>query len=287
MSNSALVDTISENKPGDLDKLRQDLAGAAGQSQETSRQQEQQLESDEPEKYRGKSRTEVIEMHRNAERKIGQSGNELGQYKQLTDQLLDLKRRDDLAKGGAEAEEEEEPLPEITQTEILDDPDAAIGRAIDARLNRAERKKERQAEETQEAKLQTAFAQRHPDANEIVQDPEFQEFVTGSPSRQMLATAALNTGNLYAANVLLDEWKARTSSASDEVTKESDGDTNIDAARKATTLSTGASTASDAPTGKVYSRLDLIRLKLTDPEAYGSEAFQQEIMRAYADGRVK
>jgi hypothetical protein len=289
MSNSALVDTLNDDKPGNLDQLRKDLAGAAGKTRKDAKAEEDQFDDTVPEKYRGKSIEDVIEMHQNAEKKIGQTGNELGQYKMLTDQLLDLKRRDDLNKGGADVEEEEENLPKITQSEILDDPDTAIGKAIDARLSRAERKQERKEEQTEAERLQQAFTTRHPDAQAIVQDEEFQKFVTSSPSRQMLASAALNAGNLYAANVLLDEWKdiQQESNSQDEGKDSADEKDPLADARKASTLSAGQSTASNAPTGKVYNRLDLIRLKLEDPEAYGSEAFQQEIMRAYADGRVK
>jgi hypothetical protein len=288
MSNDALVDIKSSDVPGNAERVKKELAEAAAGNRKASDREEKKLEQDEtPEKYRGKSIEDVIQMHQNAERKIGQTGNELGQYKQLTDQLLDLKRRDDLAKGGAEAEEEDEPLPKITQTEILDDPDTAIGKAIEARLSRVERKREQKAEATQAEQLQTAFAARHPDAQEIAQDPEFQEFVNKSQSRQMLAAAALNAGNLFAANTILDEWKASRSQNSDESSEDENTDPNLEEARKASTLSTGASNTKDAPTGKVYNRLDLIRLKLEDPEAYGSEVFQQEIMKAYAEGRVR
>lgn len=282
MSNSALVDIKNEDGVGNLDKLRKDLAEAVTKPVEDAPAEEPK--SQEPEKYRGKSREDIMEMHMNAERKIGMTGNELGQYKQLTDQLLDLKRRDDLAKGGAEAEEEE-PLPAITSTDILDNPEEALGRAIDARLNRVERQREKKEQQTQEERLAAAFNSRHPDAAELANDPEFVEFVQSSPSRQMLASAALQAGNLYAANTLLDEYKSRKPKA--EEREEPARDSNIEAARKASTVSTGASSASDAPAGKVYSRLDLIRLKLEDPETYGSEAFQDEILRAYAEGRVK
>lgn len=283
MSNSALVDIKNEDGVGNLDKLRKDLAEAVTNPAEDAPAEEPK--SQEPDKYRGKSREEIMEMHMNAERKIGMTGNELGQYKQLTDQLLDLKRREDLAKGGAEPEEDEVPLPSITSTDILDNPEEALGRAIDARLNRVERQRAKKEQETQEQKLAAAFNSRHPDAAELANDPEFVEFVQSSPSRQMLASAALQAGNLYAANTLLDEYKSRKPQAEDR--EEPKRDSNLEAARRASTVSTGASSASDAPAGKVYSRLDLIRLKLEDPETYGSENFQNEILRAYAEGRVK
>ena len=53
--------------------------------------------------------------------------------------------------------------------------------------------------------------------------------------------------------------------------------------------------AANAPTtgnqqtaaGKVYRRADLIALKQQRPEVYADPVFQQEILQAYADGRVK
>ena len=128
MSNDKLVDL--ENEVGNVDRVRKQLTEAVATPQ--APEPEATDEPKEPQKYQGKTREEIIEMHRNAERKIGQTGNELGQYKQLTDQLLDLKRRDDLSSQGVEVEEE--PLPKITSEEILDDPDAAIEKAVEARL---------------------------------------------------------------------------------------------------------------------------------------------------------
>ena len=45
-------------------------------------------------------------------------------------------------------------------------------------------------------------------------------------------------------------------------------------------------TSSESTAGKkIYRRADLIRLKNSDPERY--ESLQEEILQAYADGRVK
>lgn len=283
---STLVDP--DNTPGDIDALKKSLAEAGASS---AKQNEIAKEASEiPEKYRGKSVEEIIEMHRNAESELGRRGNELGQYKQLTDQLLDLKRRDDLVKGGAAPEsldEDDEPYPKITQDEIFDDPDAAISKAIEARLKREERRKQREQEQTQAQQVEQAFMQRHPDAAEIAQDEKFIKWVNESPSRSMLAQAAYQN-NWYAANTLLDEWKENSSSGNESFNKEERRkDPNIEAAKSAGTISKGASQVADAPTGKIYRRLDLIRLKLEDPEAYSDDNFQQEIMKAYAEGRVK
>ena len=51
---------------------------------------------------------------------------------------------------------------------------------------------------------------------------------------------------------------------------------------KAATVDVGGSGESSK---RVYRRADLIRLKMTDPNRY--DALSEEIMQAYADGRVK
>ena len=60
-------------------------------------------------------------------------------------------------------------------------------------------------------------------------------------------------------------------------------DDNRKAALKASEVPKGNSSAEVSK--KVYRRSDLIRLKMTDPARY--EALSDEIMAAYAEGRVK
>lgn len=284
--NSALVDL--DNEPGDLDALRKDLKEAIVQPEKPQKKSEApDPEATLPEKYRNKTREDIIEMHRNAESALGRNANELGQYKQLTDRLLALdKRRDDLMKGGAtqQDDDDEEELPRLTSTEVLDNPTEAVLKVVDARQKSAERKREREAQEKRLNELETEFITRHPDAGEIAASEEFVKWVHDSPLRLRAAQAAYNK-DFQAGIDLLDEFKAlRTKNVPEQDMKAED---TIQKARKASTVSAGATQTGDAPTGKVYRRLDLIRLKLEDPEAYSDPGFQQEIMRAYAEGRVK
>jgi hypothetical protein len=55
-----------------------------------------------------------------------------------------------------------------------------------------------------------------------------------------------------------------------------------DTAMKAASVDVGGS---GEVSRKIYRRADLIKLKMTDPDRY--MALQDEIMSAYADGRVK
>ena len=295
MSKTLLVGEL-ENEPGDLSALKKDLAAAATQqNQDDPAGSEKDLTDDVPEKYRGKSIADVIEMHQNAESELGRRGNELGQYKSLTDQLLSLKRTDDLRKGGAEEDEIEEfTIPEVSSTELLDNPAGVIGGIVSDALTHDRQKRQKDADKKAAEDLSADFATKHPDAAEIANSKEFIEWVQNSPSRALSGFNAAQ-GDLTAGDALLTEWKElqATETANDNVSDDkdesssTDTDPNIEAARKAATESTGANNSNDKPTGKTYRRLDLIRLKLEDPEAYADPGFQNEIIKAYAEGRVK
>jgi len=284
--NSILVDDNTE-LPGNADTIRKQLneAIAPPEDKETSPKAEDAL----PDKYRGKSREEIAEMHRNAESELGRRANELGQYRQLTDRLLELKRHEDLAKGGVtpeETEQDDTPLPAITGTELLENPTSAISKLLTERDKSTERKRQREEAVKAKEEAERIFAETYPDAGQIVSDPKFAEWVKTSKARTVLGMNAAN-GDLVAGSALLEEWKMTQDST--ETAEESAKPTKdpLEDARRATTESTGQSNTPDKPTGKVYRRLDLIRLKLEDPEAYGDDNFQREIMRAYAEGRVK
>lgn len=287
---SILVENENEST-GDLNELKAALTEATADKA--------QAPADEnalPEKYRGKTVEEVAEMHRNAESELGRRSNELGQYKQLTDRLLELKRREDLAKGGAdESEIDKVELPKISSTELLEDPTGTIARLLEARDQTNSTRQQRLEAQRIAEEQQRAFAEAHPDADEIVKDERFLEWVRKSPARSLLGYQASN-GDMAAGSALLTDWKDSQVSEADlteqttpaqpaQVTARPSQPTAE--ARRASTESAGQSRTPDAPTGKVYRRLDLIRLKLEDPEAYGDESFQREIMRAYAEGRVK
>ena len=271
----------SDNDPGDVDQLEAQIR------EEITRPVEKQeddpaprTEDDVPEKYRGKSVKDIIEMHRNAESRLGELGNEVGRYKSLTDELLDLKRSEDLQKGGAGRQEMT--LKEISSTDLFDKPSEAIASVVEATLARREEQQRKQQEEA--ALAAREFQSRHPDLQDIVNSSEFREWVTSSPVRQRVAAQAAQN-DFDAAEALLNDYKAIR-----EQKPQKKKETTIDPykeARRASTESVGSSPDSAAPSGKVYRRIDLIKLKLEKPDVYADPGFQQEIMRAYAEGRVR
>jgi hypothetical protein len=105
-------------------------------------------------------------------------------------------------------------------------------------------------------------------------------WVKSSPVRLGLYAKADGEYDYDSANELLSTYKAlrgvkaKQTSDAGEATRKS----NL----KAATVDVGGTGES---TKRVYRRADLIRLKMTDPNRY--EALSDEIMQAYADGRVR
>ena len=128
--------------------------------------------------------------------------------------------------------------------------------------------------------IQQKLAAEHPDFGQIAQDPEFVNWVKSSPVRLGLYAKADGEYDYDSAHELLSTYKAlrgvKTKQTSDagEATRKS----NL----KAASVDVGGTGES---TKRVYRRADLIRLKMTDPNRY--EALSDEIMQAYAEGRVK
>lgn len=230
-----------------------------------------------PEKYRGKSKAQIIEMHLNAESQIGRMANDLGTQRKLTDRLLDLKRDEDLSRNT--------PPAKVTREELLqsDDPTPVLDRFVESRVNRAESETKARLERMEQSLAQNAFVTKHPDYVQIANDPSFVSWAQQTPYRQRLTAMAVQQNDWAAADELLSEYKAQKPAKSAPVQQD-----NLAAARAAALESGAAPTKSGGEVaGKVYRRADLIRLRIEDPEKYYSDDFHPVIMKAYAEGRVK
>ena len=196
--------------------------------------------------------------------------NDLGTQRKLTDRLLDLKREEDLSNNTPE------PV-QLDGADLLDDPMKALDRYSDAREARLLEKTQERLTQLESQLQSDRFMQKHPDFMELGQDPKFLEWVQSSPLRASAGQAAA-AGDWDAADALLTEYKA-TAPAPSEVPPQDDA---VAEARKVALE--GSNTSGDTNTGKVYRRADLIDLKLNKPHVYSDPAFQQEILKAYAEG---
>jgi len=236
--------------------------------------QEQQPEI--PEKYRNKSLEDIIKMHQESEKLIGRQAQEVGEVRRLADELL----KRELSQKQAQQTPKEE---EVDPTEkYLEDPVSAVNATVDNHPAIKEAREQAFAYKQQQVtqRLQSEFS----NFNEVIQDPKFFEWIKASKVRTKLFTEAHSQYDYDSAAELLSTWNMMNP------VKESTSDLDVVTEAKKETAknlkSVAVDTGSPAPTSrKTYRRADLINLRLRDPARY--EAMQDEIMAAYAEGRVK
>jgi len=234
--------------------------------------EEQEDEDDLPEKYRGKSAADIAKMHRELESRLGQQSQEVGELRRAFDEMV---------QNSIAAQNSSSPEPEaVEDMDFFADPSSAVRRAIEnhpslkqAQAVAAEMKKSQSL-----AKLKAT----HPDMDTILQEDGFKEWVQGSNFRRQMYQQADQQYDFEAANELLTLYKDRKGVVSQ--TKQVEKVAQKQAVKKASTGSSRTSAAGKSPK-KTYRRADIIELMKTNPKRY--EALSDEIMRAYAEGRVK
>lgn len=226
------------------------------------------ISNDIPDKYRGKELSDIIKMHQEAEKLIGKQAQEVGEVRKLADELI----KQNLSSRTQPIKEEE---PEV---DFFEDPKKAVQNTIN---NHPDVLAARQAgQEFRKMQIQQKLAQEHPDFPQIVQDPDFVNWVKSSPIRIGLHTRADAEFDYDSANELLSTYKQLRSVKAKQTSDA--GETQRKSSLKAATVDVGGTGESGK---KVYRRADLIRLKMQDPNRY--DALSDEIMAAYAEGRVK
>ena len=227
----------------------------------------EQVTNDLPDKYRGKDLNDIIKMHQEAEKLIGKQAQEVGEVRKLADELI----KQNLSGNRQNAEVE----PEI---DFFEDPKKAVQNTIN---NHPDVLAARQAsQEFKKMQIQQKLSAEHPDFTQIVQDPDFANWVKSSPIRIGLYAKADGEFDYDSANELLSTYKqlkgVKTKQTSDA------GEVSRKQNLRAASVDSGGTGESGK---RVYRRADLIRLKMTDPQRY--ESLSDEIMAAYAEGRVK
>jgi len=247
-----------------------ELEAVEQQQVQQTQQETQQPAFEVPEKYKGKTAEDIIRMHQEAEKLIGKQAQEVGEVRKLADELL----KQSLASNN-KPQHIEQQEPEI---DFFEDPKKAIQKELSAHPDVIAA---REAALTfKKMQIQQKLNSDHPDFTQVVQDPEFVNWVKSSPVRMGLYAKADAEYDYDSANELLSTFKqiksvkAQETKAAGEVARQS--------ALKSAAVDVGGTGESSK---KVYRRADLIRLRMTDPQRY--EALSDDIMRAYREGRVK
>lgn len=235
------------------------------EQQETPEPQEPEL----PDKYKGKTAQELVQMHQEAEKLLGRQSSEVGELRKVVDDYIQTQLTEDTKEAPQEVEE----------VDWFTDPDKAVDRAIQ------NHPKIKEAEAlTQQYRASTAMAElqrKHPDMQQILQDANFAEWIKASNVRTKLFVAADQQYDHESADELFSLWKERQNIV--QQTAQVEQQARKQSVKAASTGNASGSTES-APK-KIYRRADIINLMKSDPDRYA--ALQPEIMKAYAEKRVR
>ena len=256
------------DKPLEDDEELASLEDAQGEGIQNDPQPDND-EDDIPDKYKGKSVKDIVRMHQEAERAIGKQGSEVGELRRIVDDFVK-----------AQTVSKQQQAPEVEEeVDFFTDPDKAIASAISKhpKVREAEQLSAQMKKAEALANLKTA----HPDFTEVVNDGSFAEWVNKSKVRQELFSRADRNYDFDAANELISTWKERK-----QIVNQSAAVEKVERKQAVKAASTGATKGSgETASKKTYRRADIIELMRTNPDRY--QQLSDEIMRAYAEGRVK
>jgi hypothetical protein len=213
--------------------------------------------------------------------------NDLGHQRKITDQLILGKRTDDLNGTPPAA-----PVaPKVDPRKLVENPTETLDAYWKQREKELTEKQEAKDRENAARAEEANFLQKHGDFAEVTSTPKFASWVKSSPLR-VRAAALAGQGNFVVADELLTEYKAlegNAPAASADPNRGATGDTATEAARKASleSAANAGGAQGSGKTGQLYRRADLIALKMNKPHVYSDPTFQAEILKAYAEGRVK
>jgi len=254
-----LEDNVDEIETNEVEEIQQEEV-----------EQPQEPAATLPDKYQGKSLEEVVQMHQEAEKLLGRQSSEVGELRKVVDDYIASQPQ------SAPQPEHVEPEDDI---DYFTDPQGAVNRAIEnhPKIKEAE---QYSSQYKQQAALAT-LNNKHPDMQEILSDPKFAEWIKASKIRTQLFVAADQQYDADSADELFSLWKERK-----QVVKQTANVEKQERKQQLKAASTGNARGSgEGGRKKVYRRADIIKLMRTDPDRY--TALADEIMAAYAEGRVK
>ena len=239
------------------------------ESVEEPPEQKEEPEQDNPDRFAGRSHEELLEMVREQDRRIGQQGNELGNMRQTFEAMARTQS----------VPEQPEPEP-VEEADFFVDPQ----RAVDQRISNHPALKQAQetAQKLNYAQGLATLQQRHPDVKEVLQSPEFSQWVQSNAARVRRFQYADQSGDVDEADDLISTFKQLNKSVATAKAAEK---TAQKKAVRAAAVGGPRGNADAASSKRVYRRADIRQLMQSDPDRY--EALQPEIMAAYAEGRVR
>ena len=230
---------------------------------------EQQPQGDNPDRFAGRTQDELLEIVREQDRKIGQQGNELGNLRSTFEALSKAQ--------SVPAQPEPEP---VEEADFFVDPQ----KAVDARISNHPALKDARemAQKLAYAQSLATLQQRHPDLETVMNSEGFENWIKASPARVRRLQQADLAGDVEEADDLISTFKevTRTVNTAKRVEKQAQKK-----AVKAASVSGQRSNPDAASSKRVYRSADIIELMKERPDRF--EALENEIIQAYAEGRVR
>lgn len=225
------------------------------------------VESDLPEKYRGKSLDDIVAMHKEAERLIGRQGSEVGELRKVVDDFI----KTQTLKDSKTVETED-----VTE-DFYDNPRRAVDKVVDNHPAIKEAKEA--ALNMRRSETLTKLQGEYPDIQDIVKDPAFSEWINASKVRTELYTRAEVNYDYDSAKELLANWQEKK-----QISKKVAETSKVDRDQQLKAADIGSNGNNETVSKKKYRRSDIIKLMQNDPDRYDS--MSNEIMAAYREGRV-
>ena len=255
-------------------------------------------DGDVPEELRGKTPAQLAKMYRDAQTVIGRQGSELGDLRRAADKYITAH----LTRAAQPVTVKAVEPKQLDDVDFFTDPTGSIQRAVESHPVVKELQGQAKASAIREMTRQrtdaaNSFKAKHPDAEAVVNDPEFRAWIGKSPLRQAMLLRAHQQYDLVSGEEVFSTWKeikALRAPKTEVDEPKAAGDKTVTrptADRKAARVPTGgnatprSSEQGGGKEGKIYRRADIIRLMENDPHRY--ELMSDEITKAYQDGRVR
>jgi len=245
-----------------------EMFSQVGEEEESSPVDQGNQEEEIPQKYQGKSTTELIRMHQEAERLSGRQGNEVGELRKLVD---------DYVVNQTVTKTKEEVLP-VTEDDWIENPKDAGERTIN---NHPSIKKAEEASvRFSQMEVMNKISVAHPDFQEIVTDQTFMDWVGKSQARVKKLKQA-DQFDFDAADDLFTTWKERL-----ELIGQAKAGTDIERKNSLKSGSNGGARGSgEGSKKKFFKRSELLHMMQHEPDRYLANS--DAITQAYAEGRVR
>ena len=228
-------------------------------------------------KYKDKTTEQVIEMHQNSEKRLGELQNEVGSLRGLVTDLSTVQRT-----SVAPEPVVDEPVT-VSGDEMLADPVSSVLSIVKPQLDKAEADRASDAVANQVRTENAALMRDFGDIETIVGSDDFQSFASRTAGRQAdfnVAATGKGVDQVRAARRLLEDYndfKAATNP------NPNPAPTPVEQAR--IVANEGSGTGAPISTKPQVFESDVIALINSDVAKYRSPSFQAELMEAIKEGR--